>query len=127
MLNENCPGGVKAPLELSRKISEEFKSISGNKDVSVYWNSLEKQYHLMMKRKFIMYLKRPISSNDRRRVKEHFNKLRSGWYRKNVSKNVRDKETAREQRSTDMREDFRLDMEELLNDTVRSKRKLFTI
>lgn len=122
-LNENCPGGVKAPLLHDKKYSEEFKGISGNKDISIYWNNQIKKYHLMMKRKFIMYLDRPISDRDRKRVKDHFNKLRSNWYRNNVRKNIRQTEIDREARSDETRRDFERDSKEMLRDTLQKQKR----
>jgi len=122
MLNENCPGGVKTPLALNRKISEDFKKISGNKDVTVYWNSEHGVYHLMLKRKFIMYMKRPINSNDVKRVKTHFQKLRSGWYRDNAKLIPRKVESQKDKDAAYTREDFRLETKELLNDTMKKQK-----
>ena len=82
------------------KLTEEFRHIAGNKDIKVKWNAQVGHYWLYLKGKFIMHLERPITGNDRKRVKTHFRKLRSDWYRKNIKRKNQEMELMQSKENT---------------------------
>ena len=59
--------------------SEEFSRLAGRR-VDVVWDRVREIYVLHVNDRFNMFLSKSINSKDRKRVVEHFRKLKSGVY-----------------------------------------------
>jgi len=59
--------------------SEEFSRLAGRR-VDVVWDRLRQVYVLHVNGRFNMFLSQSVNSQDRKRVVEHFRKLKSGAY-----------------------------------------------
>ncbi len=110
--------GMGVPLTLRKKETEEFRHIAGDKNVTVKWSSSEGFFYLFQKGRFIMYLAHPINSNERKRVRDHFAKVRSGWYRKNIRKQTEDRLKREKENEEYMVEQHRLESVEIGQDII---------
>ena len=103
--------------------SEEFSRLAGRR-VDVVWDRLRQIYVLHVNGRFNMFLSKSINSRDRKRVVEHFRKLKSGAY-DSVMKEIDEEKEHSERKEMEEKEEFSRDVAKAIDyHVVRGRRSI---